>query len=44
MVLIIRRIRPQSAESSIMSLAAGGMAGESVMGVIIAILMASGLL
>jgi putative OPT family oligopeptide transporter len=44
MVLIIRRIRPQSAESSIMSIAAGGMAGESVMGVIIAILMASGLL
>src|SRR6185369_210640 len=43
-VVLIRRVRPQSAESSIMSIAAGGMAGESVMGVIIAILMASGLL
>src|SRR4029078_2423879 len=43
-VILFRRLRPESSGSSIMSIAAGGMAGESVMGVIIAILMASGLL
>jgi len=41
---LIRRLRPQIPEASIMSVAAGGIAGESVMGVSIAMLMALGVL
>jgi uncharacterized oligopeptide transporter (OPT) family protein len=40
----VQRLRPQVSEASIVSMAAGGIAGESLMGVIIAMLMASGLL
>jgi putative OPT family oligopeptide transporter len=41
--LVFTRLRPGS-EASVMSIAAGGIAGESVMGVIIATLIATGLL
>ncbi len=43
-VSVIRRLRPSVDEASVMSLAAGGIAGESVMGVVIAILVATGIL
>jgi len=43
-VYVIRRLRPSVDEASVMSLAAGGIAGESVMGVVIAILVATGIL
>lgn len=43
-VYVIRRLRPSVDEASVMSLAAGGIAGESVMGVVIAILVAIGIL
>jgi uncharacterized oligopeptide transporter (OPT) family protein len=43
--LVVGRLRPSAASSSaLMSVAAGGIAGESVMGVIVAILIATGLL
>jgi uncharacterized oligopeptide transporter (OPT) family protein len=41
---LIRRLRPSVDEASVMSLAAGGIAGESLMGVLIAILVATGIL
>ncbi|HZL19260.1 MAG TPA: OPT family oligopeptide transporter [Polyangia bacterium] len=44
LVLGIRRLRPSLDEASVMSLAAGGIAGESLMGVVIAILMVCGVL
>jgi uncharacterized oligopeptide transporter (OPT) family protein len=37
-----RRLRPQASDAAIMSFAAGGIAGESVMGVVVAALIASG--
>ena len=43
-VYVIRRLRPSLDEASVMSLAAGGIAGESLMGVVIAILVATGIL
>ena len=43
-VMIARRLRPGLAESHVMTVAAGGMAGESLMGVIIAALTFAGLL
>jgi uncharacterized oligopeptide transporter (OPT) family protein len=43
-VYVIRRLRPSIDEASVMSLAAGGIAGESLMGVAIAILVATGIL
>ncbi len=43
-VYVIRRLRPSVDEASVMSLAAGGIAGESLMGVVIAILVATGIL
>jgi uncharacterized oligopeptide transporter (OPT) family protein len=44
LVLGVRRLRPGLDEASVMSLAAGGIAGESLMGVVIAILMVCGVL
>jgi uncharacterized oligopeptide transporter (OPT) family protein len=44
LVLVVRRLRPNLDEASVMSLAAGGIAGESLMGVVIAILMVCGVL
>jgi putative OPT family oligopeptide transporter len=41
---LIRRLRPNLDPESAMSLAAGGIAGESVMGVVIAILVVTGVL
>ena len=43
-VLLIRRLRPSIDEPSVMVVAAGGIAGESITGVVIAILLATGLL
>jgi uncharacterized oligopeptide transporter (OPT) family protein len=43
-VYVLRRLRPSIDEAAVMSLAAGGIAGESVMGVAIAILVATGIL
>jgi uncharacterized oligopeptide transporter (OPT) family protein len=43
-VAIIRRVRPHLAESAVMTVAAGGMAGESIAGVIVAIATALGAL
>jgi OPT family oligopeptide transporter len=43
-VAIVRRVRPQLADSAVMTLAAGGMAGESIAGVIVAIATALGAL
>jgi putative OPT family oligopeptide transporter len=43
-VIVVKRARPQAAEGTLMSIAAGGIAGESIMGVAIAFLMAFGLL
>jgi uncharacterized oligopeptide transporter (OPT) family protein len=44
LVFVVRRLRPSVDEASVMSLAAGGIAGESLMGVLIAILVATGVL
>jgi uncharacterized oligopeptide transporter (OPT) family protein len=44
LVFGVRRLRPNLDEASIMSLAAGGIAGESLMGVVIAILLVCGVL
>jgi uncharacterized oligopeptide transporter (OPT) family protein len=41
---LARRARPSLDQESLTSLAAGGIAGESVMGVIIAILVVTGIL
>jgi uncharacterized oligopeptide transporter (OPT) family protein len=43
-VLIARRVRPDLEESSVLTLAAGGMAGESIAGVLVAALTALGAL
>jgi putative OPT family oligopeptide transporter len=43
-LVVMRRLRPQVSEATLMSVAAGGIAGESVMGVIVAGLIAAGLL
>jgi putative OPT family oligopeptide transporter len=44
-ILVAKRLRPSgSAEASLMAVAAGSIAGESVMGVIVAALMAAGIL
>lgn len=43
-LIALRRLRPQVSENTILSVAAGGIAGEAVMGVIVAILIAGGLL
>jgi uncharacterized oligopeptide transporter (OPT) family protein len=43
-VVVIKRLRPRTSEAAMMSVAAGGIAGESVMGVIIAALIATGVL
>lgn len=43
-LLIVRKARPGISESSVAAVAAGGIAGESIMGVIIAALIASGIL
>jgi putative OPT family oligopeptide transporter len=43
-VVVVKRARPDVAEGTLMSIAAGGIAGESIMGVAIAFLMAFGLL
>jgi putative OPT family oligopeptide transporter len=42
--LVFKRLRPDASDASVMSVAAGGIAGESVMGVVIATLIATGLL
>jgi OPT family oligopeptide transporter len=44
LLVIIKRVRPSMPEAELMSVAAGGIAGESVMGVIVAALLATGLL
>ena len=43
-VTIVRRVRPELAESAVMTVAAGGMAGESIAGVIVAAATALGAL
>ena len=43
-VMVARRVRPDLNESVVLTVAAGGMAGESLMGVIAAALMAAGAL
>jgi uncharacterized oligopeptide transporter (OPT) family protein len=43
-ILVARRLRPGLEESHVMTLAAGGMAGESLMGVVVAALTAAGAL
>jgi OPT family oligopeptide transporter len=44
-IFVMKRLRPSaSSEATLMAIAAGGIAGESVMGVIIAALIASGIL
>jgi uncharacterized oligopeptide transporter (OPT) family protein len=43
-VMIARRLRPGLEESHVMTVAAGGMAGESLMGVVVAALTATGVL
>jgi uncharacterized oligopeptide transporter (OPT) family protein len=40
----IKRLRPDTADATLMATAAGGIAGESVMGVVVAALIATGLL
>jgi uncharacterized oligopeptide transporter (OPT) family protein len=44
LALLLRRLKPSFDEPSVMALAAGGIAGESIMGVAIAILIAMGVL
>jgi putative OPT family oligopeptide transporter len=41
-IVLLRRVRPNIDDPSVMAAAAGGIAGESLMGVIIAILVATG--
>src|SRR6185369_5919930 len=43
-VAVARRLRPGTSEGSINALAAGALAGESLMGVVVAALMAAGLM
>jgi uncharacterized oligopeptide transporter (OPT) family protein len=43
-LVLFRRLRPEASENSIISVAAGGIAGEAVMGVVIGVLIATGLL
>ena len=43
-LLIARRLRPGLTESAVLTVAAGGMAGESIAGVIVALLTAIGAL
>lgn len=43
-LVVIKRIRPRTSDATLMSAAAGGIAGESVIGVIIAALIASGII
>jgi putative OPT family oligopeptide transporter len=43
-LLLLRRLRPSVSDSAVSAFAAGGVAGESIMGVIIAMLLATGLL
>jgi uncharacterized oligopeptide transporter (OPT) family protein len=43
-LMALKRFRPATSDANIMSAAAGGIAGESVMGVVIAALIATGLL
>jgi uncharacterized oligopeptide transporter (OPT) family protein len=43
-VVAARRIRPGLNESHVMTVAAGGIAGESLMGVLVALLSAAGVL
>jgi len=43
-LVVVRRLRPQTSDATLMSVAAGGIAGESVMGVIVAALIAIGIL
>jgi uncharacterized oligopeptide transporter (OPT) family protein len=43
-VVIARRVRPDLSEAAVLTLAAGGMAGESLAGVLVAALTAAGLL
>jgi uncharacterized oligopeptide transporter (OPT) family protein len=43
-LVLLRRLRPSITDSAVASFAAGGVAGESIMGVIIAMLLATGLL
>jgi putative OPT family oligopeptide transporter len=43
LALVVRRLRPGVDQESLTSLAAGGIAGESVMGVIIAVLVVTGI-
>jgi uncharacterized oligopeptide transporter (OPT) family protein len=40
----VRRARPDLSENTIAAVAAGGMAGESIMGIIVAAMISSGLL
>jgi hypothetical protein len=44
MALVARRIRPDISDSTVLTIAAGGMAGESLMAVVIAALTALGAL
>jgi uncharacterized oligopeptide transporter (OPT) family protein len=43
-VVVVKRLFPKASDAAIMSVAAGGIAGESVMGVIVAALIATGVL
>ena len=43
-LMIARRLRPGLTESAVLTVAAGGMAGESIAGVIVALLTAIGAL
>jgi putative OPT family oligopeptide transporter len=43
-VVVVKRVFPKASDAAIMSVAAGGIAGESVMGVIVAALIATGIL
>ena len=43
-VLVARRLRPDLSESTVLTVAAGGIAGESIAGVLVAALTAAGLL
>jgi uncharacterized oligopeptide transporter (OPT) family protein len=44
LAVLVKRVRPSVDQESLTSLAAGGIAGESVMGVIIAVLVVTGIL
>jgi OPT family oligopeptide transporter len=43
-LVIVRRLRPSSSEATLTAVAAGGIAGEAVMGVVVAALIATGVL